>query len=334
MPDADGNITFGVVGLGMGANRARVVSQTEGAKLVAVCDLIEEKAKSVAEKHSCDSYTDYERMLARDDIEVIYVMTFSGLHAEHGIMAAQAGKHVISTKPLDVSVQMVDWLISECASRGLKLVTDFDLRYGSAGQTVHKAVASGALGRIILAEARLKWFRDQAYYDVNGGWHGTWRLDGGGSLSNQTVHYIDQLCWVMGDVKTAYCELGVFNHDIEGEDLGVAVLNFASGAKGVITGTTTFPQSFYSGVEIHGDKGAVLTTRQAKGEIEWVWAEGCERNPEELTVEPEVRSAAEDMVRAIKEDRTPQVTGEEGRKSVVVLEALRKSNETRQVVHI
>ena len=91
MPDADGYITFGVVGLGMGANRARVVSQTEGAKLVAVCDLIEEKAKSVAEKHSCDSYTDYERMLARDDIEVIYVMTFSGLHAEHGIMAAQAG---------------------------------------------------------------------------------------------------------------------------------------------------------------------------------------------------------------------------------------------------
>lgn len=331
MPDADGNVTFGVVGLGMGSNRAKVVAGTEGAKLLAVCDLIEEKARKVAEEHSCDSYTDYEEMLRREDIDVIYVMTFSGRHADHAMMAAQAGKHVISTKPLDVSLAKVDQLIAECRSRGLKLVTDFDCRYSSTYQTIRNAVQSGTLGRIILAEARLKWYRSQGYYETNGGWRGTWALDGGGSLSNQTVHFIDQLVWTMGDVSSVYAQLGVFGHDIEGEDLGMAILNFANGARGAIVGTTTFPRSLYEGVEIHGDKGAVLTTRPVDG-IEWVWAEGCEVDPEDLKVEPDVKSAAADMVCAIRENRDPQTTGEEGRKSVRVLEALRKSNETGQPV--
>lgn len=331
MPDINGNVTFGVVGLGMGMGRARKVAATQGAKLVAVCDLREDLARKAAEEHSCDFFTDYEKMLERPDIDAIYVMTFSGLHAQHGIMAAQAGKHVISTKPLDVCLQKVDQLIQECASRGLKLVNDYDSRYNVGYNTLRNAVASGALGKIVLAEARLKWFRDQAYYDKNGGWRGTWALDGGGSLSNQTVHFIDQLCWIVGDVKSVYAELGVFGHGIEGEDLGTAILNFKNGAKGVIVGTTTFPKSCYAGVEIHGDKGAALTTRINDG-IEWIWAEGCQVDPESLRVEPQAKCAAEDMVRAIKENCDPLVTGEEGRKSVVVLEALRKSNQTGQVV--
>ena len=331
MPDNEGNITFGVVGLGMGAGRAEVVANTQGAKLLAVCDLIEEKAKAAAEERSCDYYTDYEKMLERDDIDVIYVMTFSGRHADHGIMAARAGKHVVCTKPLDVTVAKADELISECASRGLKLVNDYDCRYRSDYQTIRHAVQSGALGRIILAEARLKWFRTQDYYDKNGGWRGTWALDGGGSLSNQTMHFIDQLCWTLGEVTSVYAELGVFNHDIEAEDTGLAILNFKNGAKGTILGTTTFPNSLYAGVEIHGDRGAALTTRPVDG-IEWFWAEGCEVDPETLRIEPEIRSAAEDMVHAVKEDCEPQVSGAEGRKSVVVLEAIRKSSATGEVV--
>ena len=334
MPDKDGNITFGVVGLGMGAGRAQGVTETPGAKLVAVCDLREDRASAAAERHSCDWYLDYAKMLEREDIDVIYVMTFSGTHAEHGLMAASAGKHVISTKPLDVSLAKVDELIAECRQRNLKLVTDFDLRYSATGQTVRNAVQSGALGRVLLAEARLKWFRAQSYYDENGGWRGTWKLDGGGSLSNQTVHYIDQLCWIMGDVTSVYAELGAFHHEIEGEDMGLAILNFANGARGAIVGTTTFPSGGYSGVEIHGDKGAALTTRETDSEIEWVWADGCDVDPATLAVTPEVPSAAADMVRAIKQDCEPQVSGEEGRKSVVVLEALRKSNQTGQVVRL
>jgi predicted dehydrogenase len=212
----------------------------------------------------------------------------------------------------------------------LKLVTDFETRYGEAYNSIRKAVDSGALGRIILAEARLKWFRAQSYYDQNGGWRGTWDMDGGGSLSNQTVHFIDQLCGMLGDVTSVYAELGVYNHEIEGADLGAAIINFANGAKGAILGTTTFPKSLYCGIEIHGHKGAALTTRGK--ETEWVWAEGCEVDPETLKVELPVKNAAEDMMRAIKLDCDPIMSGEEGRKSVVVLEAIRKSNATREVV--
>lgn len=333
MPDRDGNITFGVVGLGMGAHRAGVVIKTEGAKLLAVCDLREDRARSVGEQAPCDWYVDYEKMLERDDIDVIYVMTFSGLHAEHGIMAAQAGKHVISTKPLDVKVEKVDKLIQECASRNLKLVADFDVRYSSMAQTMRNAVTSGALGKIILAEARMKWFRSQGYYDENGGWRGTWVLDGGGSMSNQGIHLLDQLCWIMGDIKSVYSELGVFNHDIEGEDMGLAILNFANGAKGTIIGTTTFPKSPVWGLEIHGDRGAV-TSAVYGGGMNWYWRDEHAVDTASLTVEPEIKSAAEDMVRAIKEDRTPFVPGEEGRKSVVLLEALKKSSDSGQVVKL
>ncbi len=331
MPDRDGNIGFAVVGLGMGANRAGIVAATEGTKLVAVCDLIEERATKQAEKHGCDWYTDYEKMLEREDVDVVYVMTFSGLHAKHGIMAAEAGKHVISTKPLDVSVAKVDELILACKSRNLKLVTDFETRYGGVYNSIKNAIDSGSLGKIILAEARLKWFRAQSYYEENGGWRGTWELDGGGSLSNQTVHYVDQLCGLMGDVTSVYAELGVYNHEIEGEDMGLAIINFANGAKGVIVGTTTFPKSHYCGVEIHGSKGAALTTRLGK-EVEWVWAEGCEVAPETLKVELRVGNAVEDMLRAIKTNCDPVMSGEEGRKSVALLEALRESSATRQPV--
>lgn len=332
MAGSDGTLGFGVLGLGMGANRARTVAKTEGARLVAVCDLIEEKARVQAQVFGCDWYTDYEKMLAREDIDVIYVMTFSGLHAKHGIMAAQAGKHVISTKPLDVTVQAVDDLINACRGAGVKLVTDFETRYGEQFNTIKNAADTGVLGRIILAEARLKWFRAQSYYDENGGWRGTWALDGGGSLSNQTVHYIDQLCGIMGDVSEVYAELGVYNHNIEGEDLGTAIVNFASGAKGVIVGTTTFPNHSYAGIEIHGDRGAAMTTRGK--DTEWVWAEGCEADPETLKVKLPVRNAVEDLLRAVKLGCDPIMTGEEGRKSVVLLEAIRESALSRQVVRL
>ena len=179
----------------------------------------------------------------------------------------------------------------------------------------------------------MKWLRTQEYYDENGGWRGTWDLDGGGSMSNQAIHLLDQLCWNMGEIKSVYAELGVFNHKIEGEDMGLAILNFANGARGSIVGTTTYPQCPVWGIEIHGDKGAVTTANHG-GQVLWYWHGGCEVDPASLQVESDVKTAAEDMVRALKENRTPMITGEEGRKSVVLLEAMRKSSETGQVVRL
>lgn len=323
------DIGFGVLGLGMGANRCRVIHETEGACLVAVADIRTDRAQQIGEQYGVDWYGDYKQLLDRDDIDVVYVMTFSGLHGDHAIMAARAGKHVITTKPMEVSLQRADQMIRECENAGVKLAVDFDMRYDQTQRTIKKAIHEGRLGTLILGEARLKWFRSQAYYDENYGWRGTWKLDGGGSLSNQTVHFIDQLLWMMGPVQSVYAEVGVYTHDIEGEDLGTVLLTFESGARGVIVGTTTFPRNCYAGIEIHGDKGAVLTTR---GSAEWIGAEGVDLTPP--VPDPCPKNATEDMTSAITKGTQVQVDGYEGRKSVEVLEAIRRSVETGQRVNL
>ena len=321
-------IRFAVVGLGMGANRAGNIARTPGAKLVAVCDKIEERAKGVSQELGCAMYLDYEKMLERDDIDVVQVMTWSGLHADHGIMAARTGRHVITTKPMDLTVAKCDALIEECRKAEVKLAVDFDGRYRDETHTINRAAREGLLGKLILGEARLKWYRSQQYY-YDGGWRGTWKWDGGGALANQTVHYIDQLQWHMGAVESLLADSGVDAHNIEGEDKGFAIHRFNNGARGVIVGTTTTPKTLYSGVEIHGDKGSVRNTVK---ELEWLWQDGCE--PTDLHVSAPAANVAENMVRAINEDFPIVVTGEEGRKSVQILEAIRESAKTGQVVRI
>jgi len=321
-------IGIGIVGLGMGANRARMATETPGVKLVAVCDVNEERAKTVSERHGCDMYLDYAKMLERDDVDVVHVMTWSGLHADHGMMAARAGKHVITTKPMDVTVAKCDALIEECRKAGVKLAVDFDSRYGDTWHTIKRAVDEGVLGKLVLGEARLKWFRTQGYYD-DGGWRGTWKWDGGGALANQTVHFIDLLQWMMGFAETVYGDSGVYTHKIEGEDMGLAILRFKNGARGAIVGTTTFPQSPYCGVEIHGDKGGVLTTKK---ETQWYWLEGYE--PGDFQAKAPAMNVQDNMARAINEGLPIVVTGEEGRKSVVLLEAIRESAKSGQVVRV
>ena len=188
---------FGVVGLGMGMNRANQIANTEGAKLIAVADLDEDKCNNAAEKFGCDKYTDANEMFDRDDIDVGMIMLPSGLHAKIGIEAANRGTHVITTKPMDVSIENCDALIHACEKNGVKLLDDFQERYGEHNRRIQHAVQNKTIGEPIHCELRMKWFRADSYYV---GWHGTWEFDGGGSIMNQGVHYIDLMLWVRGDV--------------------------------------------------------------------------------------------------------------------------------------
>ena len=154
-------IRFGIVGLGMGANRAKITAQTDGAKLVCVCDILEDKARKVSDELNCDWTTDYEKMLARDDIDAVGVLTPSGMHADFSMMAARAGKHVFTTKPMDILLEKCDELIQVAEEAGVILAVDFGERYGPANKRVRNAIQSGLLGRIILADLRMKWYRAQ-----------------------------------------------------------------------------------------------------------------------------------------------------------------------------
>lgn len=320
-------VGFGVVGLGMGAARCRSISKTEGARLVAVCDINEERGRKAQEEHGCVWLRDYDDLLKREDIEVVLVMTPSGLHADMGIAAARAGKHVVTTKPIDVTLEKADALIAACREAGVILAVDFNQRYSPDVWKVKHAIGTGAFGRLILGETHLKWFRSAAYF--GGGWRGTWAMDGGGSLMNQTVHGVDLLQWFMGPVRSVYGRMGIFAHDIETEDLTVALLRFANGAVGTILSTTTFPVDKITRTEVHGDRGGAILSG-AKIEF-WMtkasFDEGRrEENPQDFPYEyTGPRNVAEEMVRLVRQGGKPIVSGEEARKSLEIILAVYQS---------
>lgn len=317
-------IGFGVVGLGMGHNRALTVAATPGARLVAVCDLNEERCRKTAAATGCEWTTSYDELLARSDIDVVLVMVPSGMHAEFGVRAAEAGKHVVTTKPIEVTLDAADRLIGAAQRAQVMLAVDFEYRYLPAVAQVKRALDSGALGRPVFGEVSLKWFRPQSYYDV--GWRGTWKYDGGGSLMNQTVHDIDVLLWWLGRPQRVVGLTGIHTHQIETEDLGMALIEFESGAKGRILGTTTYPVSRPVVKEVHGERlGAAIVGER----LEW-FAPGGVTPPVEPYEGP--ANIIEDVVGALRQGRPPLVTGEEGRRSLELVRAIYESAQTGRYV--
>lgn len=309
-------IRFGVIGLGMGMSRARTIFETEGAELVAVSALEPDRRQRAVEQFGCEEHADYLELLDRDDIDVAMIMSYSGLHADMGIEAAKRGKHVITTKPMDITVAKCDALIEACEKAGVKLLVDFGERYREVNRKIKKAMDLGVLGKPILGEVRLKWWRAESYYE---GWHGTWALDGGGSAMNQGVHQIDLLQWFLGRPTAVYGRFGVYAHrNVETEDLAAAFVDFENGALGVILTTTTMPKGDTTTVEIHGDRGAILAGR---GPAEWVLPDDAPA----LDVPPGPRNVIEDALAVLNEGAEPACDGHEGRKSVELVCALYES---------
>jgi predicted dehydrogenase len=269
-------------------------------------------------------------MLERKDLDVVMVMTPSGLHGKIGMEVAAAGKHVVTTKPIDVTLQNADALIAACKKAGVILAVDFDARYAADNRRVKEAIERGRFGKMIFGEARLKWFRSHEYFAASGGWRGTWAMDGGGSLMNQTVHWVDIMQWLMGPVESVIGQIGIFTHKIETEDLGVAMLRFKSGAYGALLGTTTHPVDLPARVEVHGELGAAIlenhkvTTFAIKGE------------PPQTApyVHSGPKNVVEDVILAITKSKTPEVPGEEGRKSIEIVISVYRSAQTGQPVRL
>ena len=313
-------IGFAVVGLGMGRSRARLVQQTEGADVVIVVDLIESLAREVGEELGCAWSTRLDDALGRADVDVVLVMTPSGQHAAVGVEAARAGKHVITTKPMDVTTEACDRLIGAADEAGVKLGVDYQSRYVDTNCRVAEALKRGWLGKPILGEVRFKWFRSQEYFEHGTGWRGTWAGDGGGSLANQGSHLLDLLLWFMGDPVRVYAETDIVNHDIETEDIGLAILQFPSGARGSILGTTTFVSSPYFSAEVHGTEGGVLIDAALDGTCR-VFGDGLEDRLNSLDGAP-AHNIAEDVVSCLERGTDLSIDGREGRRTVALLEVV------------
>ena len=327
---------FGIIGAGaISPLHISAIEKCEGARLAGIADVSEERALAIGEEKRIPSYTDYRDLLRNRDVDVVCILTPSGLRAPVCIDAARAGKHIIAEKPLEVTLERVDSIIGECDADGVKLAVIFQVRFLPGALAAHKAIAEGRLGRLVLGGAYAKWHRSQDYYD-SATWRGTWALDGGGALMNQAIHYIDLLQWMMGPVETISGHADTLVRErIEVEDTAVASLKFASGALGVIEACTSAKAGQPARLEIRGDRGTivledgnvVLWDVEGAGDFvpEKVDAGSGATNPMAISSLGHYAQIS-DMVDAINEDRPPVVDGREARKAIEIVSGIYESS--------
>lgn len=338
-------IRFGLVGCGViGAVHAQAIDRIAGAKIVAVCDIVPERAERQAQVSGADAYVDCQQMFQRGDLDVVTICTPSGTHAEIGIAAARAGKHVLVEKPMDVTLEKADALIAACEDAGVLLGCIFQHRFDPAVVALKEAVAAGKLGRLHFGGSHTKWFRAQSYYD-SGDWRGTWALDGGGALINQSIHYVDLLQYVLGPVEELHAYTSTAAHvRMETEDLAVASLKFRSGALGLLEGTTAAYPGFVARLDIYGSEGSVIIENDVISEWKLTCGEECPvpasagsfiggSSSHDIWIVGHQRNI-EDMIAAVRENRPPKVTGQEGRKALEIVLAVYESARTGKPVQL
>ena len=340
---------FGIAGTGViAAMHAAAIATLPGARLVAVTD---GAAAAFAAARGCAAEPGLDQLLARPDVDVVCVCVPSGLHAEVGVRAALAGKHLVVEKPIDVTLAAADRLIEAARTAGVALTVISQHRFDPGLIELKRLLGDEALGRLVLAEASTKWYRTQAYYD-SAGWRGTWTMDGG-SLMNQGIHYVDLLRWCMGPVTevTAVCVTQA--HQVEVEDTALAMVRFGSGAVGTILSSTAAYPGFPQRLEITGTDGTVIVedgriVRRAfgpragaseaggsagTGTLGALGALGGAADPAAIEVASHAAQIA-DLLAAIEEGRAPAVDGQAGRDALEIVRAVYTSARTGAPVRL
>ena len=327
-PWAADPVRFVVVGLGMGHSRATMVQDTPGAKLLGVCDIVEDRAQRTAEACGVPCETDVRRWLDNKDVEALFVLTETGNHAAVALGCLEAGKHVLVTKPMEASLAACDQMIRLAEKKGLTLAVDFSRRVEPGPLSLRAAVHKGHFGRLLGAEASLKILRTMDYFRSNGGWRGTRRWDGGGVLSNQNIHHLDELAFILGVPQKVRCNIWTQDHDIEAEDLGVATWLYDDGLVLSLYATSSYPHStWYFRFELHGTQGAVIQASGGPFEkpmerwfLDNAWGD---RAPERA--ESEWLNNVDNFAAHLRSGAKLTSDGREGRRSQAVLDAMYRS---------
>ncbi len=336
---------FGIVGTGMIANfHAKAIEAMEGSSLHSCYDRNSERSNEFAKENGIKTYDTIEEFLADPELEIITIGTPSGTHMEPALAGINAGKHVICEKPLEVTIEKIDPMIEAADSNKVTLAAILNRRFNESVVVLKDAVDKGRFGTLTLVEASIKWYRTQEYYD-SAGWRGTWALDGGGALMNQSIHIIDQLVHTVGPVKRVTASMGLLTHEnIEVEDTAVALLEFENGAKGIVQGSTSCWSSTGHPAEVNicGSEGSAFLAdehfkvwdfKNPAPEDKYVHANlmasddavGLGANdPNAINFTGHQRNF-EEVVSAIKEGRRPSVDCLEARKAVAVITAIYES---------
>lgn len=339
-------IGFGIIGAGMiGRLHCEALAAAKGAYIAAVADNVPGKAESFAEEHGIGAaYDDYHKMLEDQHVQAVSICTPSGVHAEPVVAAARAGKHILCEKPLEIVKEKMDAMIGECRAAQVKLASVLQRRTSQACKLAHETIQRGALGRLVLGDATVKWYRAPEYY-ASSSWRGTWQGDGGGALMNQGIHTVDVLLWLMGPVSKVFARCTHVAHAIEVEDTVVVDLEFLNGALGAILATTAAYPGLPTTVSVHGFEGSVMLEdfRLAQWNVPSVPEPEMQEAPSlgggssdpmaGVSIAGHV-ALIEDLVCAIAEDRDPLIPGEEARKAVDLILAVYESNRTAKEVEM
>jgi Predicted dehydrogenases and related proteins len=339
-------IGYAVVGLGIGRAHVDGVLSSERGKLVAVCDIDEKKlGKFKTEYPDVAVYADFGALLRDESVQIISICVPSGLHAQLAVQAMEAGKHVLVEKPIDITVAAAQKIEDARVRTGVRAGVIHQNRFNACMTPLRQALDSGRLGKLILGNFAVKWYRDQKYYDA-GGWRGTWEMDGGGSLMNQAVHTVDLMQWLMGEVDTVTSYAGIHNHRIDTEDLTVSIVKFKSGAVASLTSTTCAYPGVATDIQLYGTGGSV----EIDGDVIKLWklVDGDDLEEDEIlqtygsgggapSADPTVvRGHAyqvHDIIDAVYFGRDPVITPKEAIKSVAIVNAVYESARTGMPVH-
>ncbi|MFL0194606.1 Gfo/Idh/MocA family protein [Clostridium sp. WILCCON 0269] len=341
-------LKFAIIGCGRISYKhvEALVANKEEAILAAVCDIAEEKAEEkrkeyitkIGQKIELGIYTDYKKMLEKEDIDVVAIATESGYHPEIAVYCMNMKKHVIVEKPMALSIEDADRMIKCGKNNNVKLCVSHQNRFNKSIQQLRGAVEENRFGRLINGTARILWNRNMGYYE-QAPWRGTWELDGG-TLMNQCIHNIDLLQWMMGgEIDTVYAQCDTFLRDIEAEDFGAIIVRFKNGAIGLVEGTAcVYPKNLEETLSIFGETGTVCIGGLAVNKIEtWRFADHKDNESEILKLQegdPDNvygfghNPLFKDVIDAINNNREPLINGEEGKKGMSIILAAYKSRLT------
>ena len=333
---------FGLIGCGAIARlHAKAISDIDNAKLVAVYDFNYEFGKKFAEEHNCKVYKTLEEFLSDSEVEIVNICTPSGLHHEQIIAAANAKKNVIVEKPIVITSEQIDNVIKAVEENQVKIEVISQLRFTYSIRTLKQAIDEGKLGKIYLADYRMKWYRSPEYY-AQAGWRGTWAMDGGGALMNQGIHGIDLIQYLMGGIKSVNADCRTLKHNIEVEDSANILVEYANGAIGVIQATTVAKPGYNRKIEVHAEKGTVILSDDT---IELWDIDDMEKPELGVSMAKSGSSAMSfsethhrlqflDLIDAIENNRRPLVDVYEGTKPVKVILAAYESNKNKTKVEL
>jgi len=335
LPILDRPIRFALVGCGRIAknHREAIVAHNARAQLVAACDPNAEALQSMVEATGAQGFTSLTALLEGSDADIVVLATPSGLHSQQAIQVAQAGRHVLTEKPMATKLDEGMAMVRACRDAGVKLFVVKQNRLNETVQLVKRAIAQGRFGRIFMSTVNVFWTRPQSYYDA-AKWRGRWDLDGG-AFMNQASHYVDLLDWLVGPVDNVHAYTATLDRDIEAEDTGVMSLRLRHGGLASINVTMlTYPQNLEGSITILGEKGTVKIGGTAVNKIEhWQFAEPHTDDEAVKTASYETGSVYgfghaayyDNVIKTLRGEGDAAVDGYEGLRSLEILVAAYRS---------